>query len=83
VGVFRQSGFFVEAYPVDWRTRGPQDALKPFATVGDGMRRTDTAVREWVGLAIYWLTDRSSELFPGPLRDGGCDRPAAADACRR
>jgi uncharacterized SAM-binding protein YcdF (DUF218 family) len=69
VGVFRKAGFPVEAYPVDWRTRGADDALRPFASVGDGLRRTDTAVREWVGLAVYWLTGRSSELFPGPTRD--------------
>ena len=57
----------VEAYPVDWRTRGRADALRPFASVGDGIRRTDTAMREWVGLAVYWLTGRSTELFPGPI----------------
>ncbi|MFY9990314.1 MAG: YdcF family protein, partial [Rhodoplanes sp.] len=34
--------------------------------VGDGLKRTDTAVREWVGLFVYWLTGRSSELFPAP-----------------
>lgn len=67
VGVFRKAGFAVEPYPVDWRTRGAQDELRPFASVGDGLRRVDTAVREWVGLAVYWLTGRSSELFPGPL----------------
>ena len=39
---------------------------RPFPSLGDGLRRTDTAVREWVGLALYWLTGRSSELFPGP-----------------
>ena len=66
IGVFRKAGFAVEAYPVDWRTRGPEDALRPFPTVGDGLRRTDTAVREWVGLAVYWMTGRSSALFPGP-----------------
>jgi uncharacterized SAM-binding protein YcdF (DUF218 family) len=66
IGVFRKAGFAVEAYPVDWRTRGSEDFLLPFSTLGDGLRRTDTAVREWVGLAIYWLTGRSSELFPGP-----------------
>ena len=70
VGVFRKAGFPVEAYPVDWRTRGPEDALRPFASVGDGLRRSDTAVREWVGLAVYWLTGRSSELFPAPTHDG-------------
>jgi uncharacterized SAM-binding protein YcdF (DUF218 family) len=64
VGVFRQAGFPVEAFPVDWRTRGRADVLRPFASMGDGLRRTDTAVREWVGLAVYWLTGKSAELFP-------------------
>src|SRR5262249_50634996 len=45
VGVFRKAGFAVEAYPVDWRTRGPQDLIRGFASMGDGLRRTDTAMR--------------------------------------
>jgi uncharacterized SAM-binding protein YcdF (DUF218 family) len=68
MGVFRKAGFPVEAYPVDWRTRGARDVLRPFPTLGDGLRRTDTAVREWVGLLMYRLTGRSDELFPGPRR---------------
>jgi uncharacterized SAM-binding protein YcdF (DUF218 family) len=70
IGVFRKMGFPVEPYPVDWRTRGAADALRPFATLGDGLRRSDAAVREWVGLAVYWLTGRSSALFPGPTLEG-------------
>ncbi len=66
IGVFRKAGFPVEPYPVDWRTRGAEDAMRPFATIGDGLRRTDTAVHEWVGLAVYWLTGHNSELFPAP-----------------
>jgi uncharacterized SAM-binding protein YcdF (DUF218 family) len=70
IGVFRQAGFPVEAYPVDWRTRGPQDALRPFSTLGGGLERADTAMREWVGLLVYWLTGRSAALFPGPSDRG-------------
>jgi uncharacterized SAM-binding protein YcdF (DUF218 family) len=66
MGVFRQIGFAVEAYPVDWRTRGAKDFTRPFPTVGDGLRRTDTALREWVGLIVYRLTGNSAEFFPGP-----------------
>ena len=66
IAVFRAAGFPVEAYPVDWRTRGPIDAVRPFASLGDGLRRTDTAVREWVGLVVYRLTGKTSELFPRP-----------------
>jgi uncharacterized SAM-binding protein YcdF (DUF218 family) len=69
MGVFRKVGFAVEPYPVDWRTRGTDDALRPFPTMGEGLRRADTAMREWVGLAVYWMTGRSSELFPGPARE--------------
>ena len=28
--------------------------------------RPDGAVHEWLGLLVYWLTGRTSELFPGP-----------------
>jgi uncharacterized SAM-binding protein YcdF (DUF218 family) len=70
MGIFRQAGFPVEAYPVDWRTRGPQDAARPFPTLGSGLQRADTAVREWVGLLVYRLTGRSAALFPGPLDQG-------------
>jgi uncharacterized SAM-binding protein YcdF (DUF218 family) len=66
IGAFRKAGFEVEAYPVDYRTRGPEDFVIPFDDVASGLRRTDTAGREWIGLAAYWLTGRSSELFPGP-----------------
>jgi uncharacterized SAM-binding protein YcdF (DUF218 family) len=67
VGAFRHAGFPVEAYPVDWRTRGASDLWRPFSNVGDGLRRTDTAAREWIGLLVYRLTGRTSELLPGPL----------------
>jgi uncharacterized SAM-binding protein YcdF (DUF218 family) len=66
MGVFRRAGFPVEAYPVDWRTRGPQDAVRPFTTLSGGLERADTAVREWIGLLVYWLTGRTGALFPGP-----------------
>jgi len=66
VGAFRRAGFEVEAYPVDWRTRGPEDLARPFRIASDGLKRTDTAVHEWVGLLVYWLSGRTSELFPGP-----------------
>lgn len=66
IGVFRAAGFPVEAYPVDWRTRGTSDALRPFESVGQGIERSDTAMHEWVGLLVYWLTGRIDTIFPGP-----------------
>lgn len=73
VGLFRAEGFPVEAFPVDYRTRGAVDMLRPFSPLSDGLRRTDTAMREWVGLLTYWITGRTGELFPGPAAVGGCD----------
>jgi uncharacterized SAM-binding protein YcdF (DUF218 family) len=66
IAVFRQAGFGAEAYPVDYRTRGWIDAIVPFGAFGDGLRRTDTATREWIGLIAYWVTGKSSVLFPSP-----------------
>jgi len=66
VAAFRAAGFPVEAYPVDWRTRGPIDALVPFDSLSDGLARTDAAVHEWVGLLVYRLSGRTKELFPAP-----------------
>jgi uncharacterized SAM-binding protein YcdF (DUF218 family) len=68
IGLFRRVGFDVEAYPVDWRTRGNEDLTRPFARASEGLRRTDIAVREWMGLVVYRLTGRTVELIPGPRR---------------
>jgi uncharacterized SAM-binding protein YcdF (DUF218 family) len=66
MGAFRQAGFYVEPWPVDYRTRGPEDLTRPFDKVSEGLRRVDTSMREWVGLVAYWLTGRSDALFPAP-----------------
>jgi uncharacterized SAM-binding protein YcdF (DUF218 family) len=68
IGTFRNAGFDVEAYPVDWRTRGWADAAVPFDRLSVGLARTDIAVHEWSGLMAYWLTGRSATLFPAPDR---------------
>src|SRR5262249_7625752 len=75
IGVFREAGFPVEPYPVDWRIHRVEAGPPLFVTMRDGLWRTDTAVHEWVGLAVYWLTGRSSELFPAPTRNDreSCD----------
>lgn len=66
VGVFRREGFDIQAYPVDWRTRGTQDWAVPFHWASSGLARVDTAAHEWVGLVVYYLTGRTLTLFPAP-----------------
>ena len=69
VGLFRKVGFTVEPYPVDWRVGGRGDLLSFNNVAGDGLDRTNTAVREWMGLVAYRLTGRIDELLPGPAKD--------------
>jgi uncharacterized SAM-binding protein YcdF (DUF218 family) len=66
VGAFREAGFDVEAFPVDYRTNGFGGLWNPFSSVTSGLGHTDRATREWVGLVIYRLMGRSSALFPAP-----------------
>lgn len=66
MGIFRKAGFNVTAYPVDYRTNFPADAVDPFPSIPAGLRRFDDGMKEWVGLVAYWLMGRTSTLFPGP-----------------
>ena len=66
IGAFRKAGFAVEPWPVDYRTVGWSDALRPMESPAEGLRRLDLAVHEWLGLIAYRLTGRSDEVFPGP-----------------
>jgi len=65
VGVFRQAGFDVIAYPVDYRTSGDSGLEFPrFATKALGLM--EFAAHEWAGLVAYRLTGKSDALFPAP-----------------
>jgi uncharacterized SAM-binding protein YcdF (DUF218 family) len=72
VGTFRQQGFEVVPWPVDYRTTGPADATSWFGSIAAGLERVDLAFKEWIGLLAYWATGRSAALWPGPV-----GRPAA------
>ncbi len=66
IGAFRKAGLNVEAFPVDYRTTGKTPLRHWHATLSEGLRRFDTVVREYPGLLVYWLSGRSSALFPAP-----------------
>jgi uncharacterized SAM-binding protein YcdF (DUF218 family) len=66
IGLFRKAGFAVEPYPVDWRVGDLTDLVSFNNFALDGLIRTDTAVREWIGLLAYRLVGRTDALFPGP-----------------
>src|SRR3974390_3451087 len=66
IGAFRQAGFPVEAYPVDYQTDGWEDLWGLPGSLMGGIRGLDIAVHEWLGLLAYWITGRIPVLFPGP-----------------
>ncbi|MDB5569932.1 MAG: YdcF family protein [Hyphomicrobiales bacterium] len=67
VGVFRQAGFPVVPYPVNYSTTGRSRELwRPSFLTSEGLTQTDRAVREYFGLVAYWAAGRSSALFPAP-----------------
>jgi uncharacterized SAM-binding protein YcdF (DUF218 family) len=65
VGAFRQVGWPVIPYPVDYRTTGGFGLLT-VPDAGQRWRELDHAVRNWIGLIAYWVTGRIPTLFPAP-----------------
>jgi uncharacterized SAM-binding protein YcdF (DUF218 family) len=67
VGLFRKVGFLVIPWPVDYRTTG-QERLGVFTDEDplDSLQITTVAVREWIGLAGYWLAGYIDSIFPAP-----------------
>ena len=66
IGCFRQAGFDVTAYPVDYRTVGWSDAWKPKSFASDGLLVLDLVVKEWIGLIVYRLAGYTDALLPAP-----------------
>ena len=59
----------------------PATCCARFPRSGKGCAAPTPPMREWVGLLAYWIGGQSSELFPGPIQRGECDR-AGLDNCR-
>lgn len=63
VGCFRQAGWNVLPYPVDYGYRGEEDVALGF-NFGRGVSAWSQALHELLGLLFYRLTDRTSAIFP-------------------
>jgi uncharacterized SAM-binding protein YcdF (DUF218 family) len=66
MGCFRRAGFAVEAWPVDYRTSRQLEWARWPGSIADGLKRIDAVMREYVGLAMYYVTGRTDALLPGP-----------------
>lgn len=65
VGIFRKLGWNVLPYPVDFYLQGDEHFEISFNLIG-GLNSFSGGLHEWLGLAFYWLTDKTDTLFPGP-----------------
>jgi uncharacterized SAM-binding protein YcdF (DUF218 family) len=64
VGSFRAAGWRVIPYPTGYRGSGNwRNAGLRFNLAG-GLSSLEQASQEWIGLIVYWLLDRSDEVFP-------------------
>ncbi len=66
IGIFRQVGFDITAYPVDYWTFGDRRDYAAWHDGVKGLTRLDLAAHEWFGLLAYGIRGRTSALFPAP-----------------
>ena len=66
MGIFRALGMNPTAYPVDYRTFGNSEDFRPPLDGSLAIRNVEIALREWFGLAAYWLDGKTKALFPAP-----------------
>jgi uncharacterized SAM-binding protein YcdF (DUF218 family) len=65
MGVFRQAGWRIIPYPVDYYTDGRESfslGFQPFRGMADLIR----ASHEWIGLLAYRILGRTGTFFPAP-----------------
>ena len=65
VGCFRQAGWTVVPYPVDYLTYGTGEFELTFNPLS-GLSELNNGLHEWLGLIAYRLMGRTPALLPGP-----------------
>ncbi|MGB8843257.1 MAG: YdcF family protein [Aliidongia sp.] len=68
VGIARKLGWNLLPWPADY-TSLPEGSLRPEGHFAEYLADFSNATHEWLGLAGYWLTGRSSALFPAPAAE--------------
>jgi len=63
VGIFCKQGWPVLPWPVDHYT-APKDLTRLDPNLGNNLSLLRVALREWTGLAVYYLTDKTFSLLP-------------------
>ena len=70
VGVFRQLGWELIPYPVDFHSAPETEPRAPMSFT-PGLSSFASALREWIGLFAYWLTGHTDAAFPEPRPKAG------------
>ena len=65
MGIFRRQGWELIPCPVDFHALSA-NGLRLDPGLWENLRDAQIALREWVGLAVYYLTDKTDQLFPQP-----------------
>lgn len=66
MGIARQLGLNMIAYPVDYRSQRSDQRQLDFALF-EHLLTLDPAIHEWLGLTVYYLTGKTSEFLPGQI----------------
>jgi len=66
MGLFRKAGIAVLPWPTDYRSSGLEGLGVDVTNPVENLMTMTTAIREWVGLAVYHWTGKIDEMFPGP-----------------
>ncbi len=66
MGSFRNAGFEVEAYPVDYHMPEWKDFTTDTLGVLNGLSITSSVYHEAIGMIVYRLTHKTNALYPAP-----------------
>jgi uncharacterized SAM-binding protein YcdF (DUF218 family) len=64
IGVFNKQGWTVTPVPCDYNAVPPEWLPGLSATVA--FEELHHALHEWIGLVVYYITDKTNRLFPAP-----------------
>lgn len=66
MGLFRKANFDVVPWPVDYRGAGVETFGLTLHQPAENLALTTLAIREWIGLAAYYLTGKIDQILPRP-----------------
>ncbi|WP_375452488.1 YdcF family protein [uncultured Devosia sp.] len=66
VGLFRKAGLVVVPWPTDYRSASTEGLVLDLVNPVDNVSTLTSAIKEWIGLAVYHWSGRIDALFPEP-----------------